>query len=139
MLAGANVIYGPGLINSGMDFDIAQFVADNEIIRMLRSIQRGFVVDDKAIAVDAIREVGIGKDFLSHDTTLENMRLHPMPECSDRDERGTWESRGKKTFIENCREKAITMLEAPSNHYLSDSTRSEFEKIIEREEANIRK
>lgn len=139
MLAGANVIYGSGLVNSGMDFDLAQFVADNEIIRMLRSVQRGFAVNDKAIAVDAIREVGIGKDFLSHDTTLENMRLHPMPEFTDRDERGTWESRGKKIFIENCLEKALEISKKPSNHYLSDSARSEFEKIIEREEAALKK
>ena len=53
-MAGANLIYGAGMIESGVTFDSAQFVMDNEIARMIKHIVGGIRVDDESLAVDDI-------------------------------------------------------------------------------------
>jgi len=51
-LAGTNLIYGLGMIESGVTFDYAQLVIDNEMARMVKQVVRGVRVDDEALAVD---------------------------------------------------------------------------------------
>ena len=44
-LAGTNLIYGLGMIESGVTFDYAQLVIDNEMARMVKHVVRGIRVD----------------------------------------------------------------------------------------------
>ena len=62
MLAGANIIYGAGMLELGMTFSYSQYVADDEIVRMLSRILRGIPSDDEHLAVDIIKEVGTLKN-----------------------------------------------------------------------------
>ena len=43
-LAGANLIYGPGMLESGIIFDFAQLVLDCEFVRMIKHTVRGFAI-----------------------------------------------------------------------------------------------
>jgi len=72
-LAGANLIYGPGMLESGITFDYAQLVLDSEFIRMIKHVIGGFAVDGESLAVDVIKSVGMSGDFLSQRHTLEHM------------------------------------------------------------------
>ncbi len=110
MLAGANMIYGAGMLELGMTFSPAQYVADDEIIRMLSRILRGIPTDDEHLAVDIIKEVGCGGEFLSHPHTFQNLRHNIFPEMIDRDDRETWNMMGKKTLAASAREKAIDII-----------------------------
>jgi len=76
-LAGANLIYGLGMLESGVTFDCGQFVMDNEFARMIKQCVRGIPVDDETLAVDDIAAVGSFGDFLSLDATLRRV-LHAM-------------------------------------------------------------
>ena len=49
-LAGANLIYGLGMIESGMTFDFGQLVMDDEFAGMIKQCVRGIRVDDEALA-----------------------------------------------------------------------------------------
>ena len=49
-LAGANVIYGLGMIESGMTFDFGQLVMDDEFAGMIKQCVRGIRVDDESLA-----------------------------------------------------------------------------------------
>lgn len=111
MLAGANIIYGAGMLELGMTFGYGQYVADNEIIRMVRRILRGVPTDDEHLAIDVIRETGIGGEFLSNEHTFKNLKHNIFPDMIDRDDRATWELMGSKTFISRADEKAIEILE----------------------------
>ena len=73
-MAGANLIYGAGMIESGVTFDSAQFVMDDEIARMIKHVVGGIRVDDESLAVDDIAAVGAFGDFLSLDATIRHMR-----------------------------------------------------------------
>ena len=83
-MAGANLIYGAGMIESGVTFDCAQFVMDNEIARMIKFAVAGIPVTDDSLAVDEIIGVGPLGDFLSLDSTLRHMRELSQPVILDR-------------------------------------------------------
>ena len=93
-LAGANLIYGSGMIESGVTFDCGQFVMDNEFARMIKHCVGGITVSDETLAVDDIAAVGAFGDFLSLDATLRHMRELSQPELLDRRVREDWEERG---------------------------------------------
>ena len=44
-LAGANQIYGAGMVESGVTFDLGQLVVDDEIARMIRHVLEGIPVN----------------------------------------------------------------------------------------------
>ena len=73
-LAGANLIYGLGMLESGVTIDYAQLVMDAEFARMVKFCVPGIPVTDATLSVDVIGEVGPFKDFLSHEDTYEGMR-----------------------------------------------------------------
>ena len=73
-LAGANLIYGLGMLESGVTIDYAQLVMDAEFARMVKFCVPGIPVTDETLSVDVIAEVGPFSDFLSHDDTYKGMR-----------------------------------------------------------------
>ena len=105
-LAGANLIYGAGMIESGVTFDSAQFVMDNEIARMIKHTIAGITVNDETLAVDDISAVGAFGDFLSLEATLRHMRELSQPAILDRREREDWEARGATDLYARAREQA---------------------------------
>lgn len=99
------------MLELGMTFSYSQYVADDEIVRMLSRILRGIPTDDEHLAVDIIKEVGCGGEFLSHPHTFQNLKHNIFPNIIDRDDRDTWNLMGKKTLIGSAREKAIDIIE----------------------------
>ena len=63
VFAGANIIYGGGILDSGIVMSLGQLVADADVIRMYRKAQEGIPVNDITMALDVIREVGIRGNF----------------------------------------------------------------------------
>ncbi len=53
-LAGANLIYGAGMTESGVTFDYAQYVLDNEIATMVKRAVGGIPVNDEDLGVEDI-------------------------------------------------------------------------------------
>jgi trimethylamine--corrinoid protein Co-methyltransferase len=107
-LAGANLIYGAGMIESGVTFDCGQFVIDNELARMIKHTVAGIPVEDDTLAVDDIHAVGPFRDFLSLDSTLQRMREQSQPKLLDRRVREDWEADGGRQIhavaLEQARE-----------------------------------
>ena len=111
-LAGANLIYGVGMFETGVTMDYGQLVMDNEFIGMMKYLLRGIPVSDETLAVDAIREVGIFGDFLTHDHTLKHMKTEQtFPELLDRQVREVWQNSGGTSVHERAWEKARHILE----------------------------
>ena len=105
-LAGANLIYGAGMIESGVTFDCGQLVMDNEIARMIKHVVGGIPVSDETLAVDDIAAVGSFGDFLCLDSTLRHMRELSQPTLIDRRVREDWEERGATDLYARSLEKA---------------------------------
>jgi len=95
-MAGANVLYGMGMLDMGMTFSYTQLLLDNEIANMVNHVTRGVEVTDVTMAVDTIREV-IGSPvnhFLMEEHTLEYMKEQSQPAIFNRLSRGNWISAG---------------------------------------------
>jgi len=130
-LAGANLIYGAGMIESGVTFDSAQFVMDNEIARMIKHIVGGIRVDDESLAVDDIASVGPFGDFLSLDATMRHMRELSQPEVLDRRVREDWEARGATDLYARCHAKAKQILDEYQPPQLDDDVKQRIRAIVE--------
>ena len=101
-LAGANVIYGLGMLEMGITFDLAQLVLDHEITRMILHSLQGVPVNDETLAVDVIKEMGIGKDYLSHESTYTHMKTQSRAQLMDRRMREDWEADGGKNIYQRA-------------------------------------
>ncbi len=110
-LAGANLIYGLGMLESGVTFDFGQLVVDNEIARMIKQCVRGIQVTDETLAVEDIDRVGSFGDFLSLDSTYRHMRGQSQPEFIDRRVREEWEESGSTSMYERACQKARQIIE----------------------------
>jgi len=130
-LAGANLIYGAGMIESGVTFDSAQFVMDNEIARMIKHVVAGIRVDDESLAVDDINAVGAFGDFLSLDATLRHMRELSQPALLDRRVREDWEARGGSDLYARCLAQAREVLAEYQPPQLDDDVKRRIRAIVE--------
>ena len=136
-MAGANLIYGPGMLESGITFDVAQLVLDNEFARMIKQTVRGFTVDDESLAVDVIKSVGPSKDFLAQEHTLKHMRTHSRPELIDRNEMETWHASGATDSYQRALEKARDILQNHKPEPLPEKVLAQMRSIITETEGEI--
>ncbi len=130
-LAGANLIYGAGMIESGVTFDCGQFVMDNEFARMIKHVVGGIPVDDETLAVDDIAAVGPFKDFLSLDATLKFMRAQSQPKYMDRRVREDWEAAGASDAYAVAKDAAVRILDEHHPEPLPDDVAARIHAIVE--------
>jgi trimethylamine--corrinoid protein Co-methyltransferase len=100
------------MTESGVTFDPAQFVLDNEYARLIKYAVRGVEVNDQTLLVDNIIAVGTHKDYLSLDSTLARMREPSTSQLLDRRVREDWEADGGHEVNVKARRKAIEILES---------------------------
>lgn len=74
VLAGAVGIGTLGHVENAVTFSPQQLVIDHEIVRGVRHILRPIEVNDETLALDAIREAGIGGNYLEQVHTAEHFR-----------------------------------------------------------------
>ena len=130
-MAGANQIYGAGMIESGVTFDLGQLVMDNEIARMIKFAVAGIAVTDESMAIDDIAGVGAFGDFLSLDATLNHMRELSQPTILDRRVREDWESRGATDLATRARARALELVESHQPAPVDPDTAEQVRRIIE--------
>jgi trimethylamine--corrinoid protein Co-methyltransferase len=130
-LAGANLIYGSGMIESGVTFDCGQFVMDNEFARMIKHCIGGITISDETLAVDDIARVGSFGDFLSLDATLHHMRELSQPRFLDRRVREEWEARGSTDLHTRCLAEAREVIAEYRPTPLDDDVKAAIHGIVE--------
>lgn len=136
-LAGANVIYGLGMLESGITFDYGKLVMDNEFARMIQLVVNGILINDETLAVDIINDVGPFKEFISHEHTMKHMYSQSKGELINRKIRERWVSAGSTDIYERATEKAKWILENHQPEPLSENVRGEMRAIIEKAEKEL--
>ncbi len=129
-LAGANLIYGLGMLESGVTIDYAQLVMDAEFARMVKFCVPGIRVTDETLSVDVIAEVGPFSDFLSHDDTYKGMRGQSQSKLIDRRVREDWAAAGSTTIYDRALAEARHILETHVPEPLPDGVADELRTII---------
>lgn len=111
-LGGANLIYGLGMLELGITFDFAQLVMDNEMAKMIKKSVSGISVTEETLAVDVIKQVGAGGEFVTNDHTFRHFKTaHSQSKLIDRRMRDTWLGLGGKDFTERAYEEAVFILQ----------------------------
>jgi len=136
-LAGANLIYGLGMLESGVTIDYAQLVMDAEFARMVKFCVPGIPVTDETLSVDVIAEIGPFRDFLSHDDTYRGMRGQSRSQLIDRRVREEWAADGATTVYERARREALRLLETHEPGPLPADVAAELARIIADAEAEV--
>jgi len=129
-LAGADLIYGPGMLESGITFDYAQLVLDSEFIRMIKHVINGFAIDARSLALEEIKSVGISGDFISQKHTLEHMQRLSRPEFLDRSRRQKWQAAGARDSYQQALEKTRDILHTHQPDPLPDQVLGDIRSII---------
>jgi trimethylamine--corrinoid protein Co-methyltransferase len=110
-LGGVNYITCVGTIESTTAAAHELLVIDDELIGSVERAVRGIEVNDTTKAVEIIKKVGPGGDYLMQEHTQKYFRTeHFIPSLCDRDKRDIWEKSGKKDMVGKAREKALAIL-----------------------------
>jgi trimethylamine--corrinoid protein Co-methyltransferase len=127
-MAGSDVVNGLGLLDSSQLLSFEQMVIDDEIVNMLRRVERGFEIDPEHLMLDLVADVGHDGHFLGQRRTLEYLRKgeHFQPKLSFRGAYQAWKDSGYDE-VETARERASQLLK---EHEVLPIT-SEQEKAIE--------
>ena len=136
-LAGVNVVYGLGMLESGVTIDFGQLVMDNEFAGMIKHVLNGIPVDDENLAVDVIHDIGPLKDFLAQKHTLKHMNSQSQPELIDRRRRSKWQELGGTDMYERASAKAREILETHEPDPLPDSVLETIRSIVEGAEEEL--
>ncbi len=126
---GADMLLGAGLLYGSRILSYEMLVMDAEIWSLVRAMHRGIVVDDETLALDAIRAVGPGGNFLAHKHTKKHMRALWLPTLMDRRPYGVWEEK-RDGAREWAREKAQALLRAHHPAPLDPRLAAELRRII---------
>ena len=121
----------------GMTIDYGQMVMDNEFARMIKYLVQGIAVNDETLAVDVIKEIGVGKDFLSHASTYKHMRTQSQPKLIDRRMREDWQAAGGTDIYQRALEEARYILENHKPDPLPDDVLAAIRAIVEEAEAEL--
>ena len=121
----------------GMTIDFGQMVMDNEFAKMIKFILNGIPVNDETLATDVIHEIGIGKDFLSHDSTFNYMRSQSQPKLIDRSTREEWKTAGSTDIYQRAQEEARHILETHQPDPLSNDVLAKMRSIVEEAEEEL--
>lgn len=106
--AGCDMFGQGGFLMDG--FSMEQLVLDNEVLGMLQKAGQGVVVDEDALAFEAIQRVGPGGNFLAERHTLKHARDFWLPSVFQRASYEQWEKNGMKHVLEHAHDKAEKIL-----------------------------
>lgn len=130
------MIYGLGMLEGGLTWDYAQMAMQNEMARMIMHTIKGIPISDEKMALEVVRSVGIGGEFISHEHTYAHYKELSKTELLDRKNRENWEAAGSKDIVETSYAKSIDILENYENQNpLSEDIQRQLKEIVLEAEA----
>jgi trimethylamine---corrinoid protein Co-methyltransferase len=137
-LAGANLIYGSGMLDSGMVLDYGKMILDDEINHNIKRIVKGVPVTETSLSVDLIKEVGHTGNFLTHPSTLDFFSGLIQPRLMNRESYENWSAKGRTDLHERAVENARELV---ANHHptpINEQAQLEIDEIIRETEKELR-
>lgn len=125
-MAGVNVIWGVGQLESQRTLSPEMMVIDDEIAGAVLRAARGVEVDDESLAYELVAELGSQPDYLGHPHTLRHFR----EELFEADlgyvgRREGWDQMGSPTAAERARDRIAAILDGPPESLLSEDVERE--------------
>jgi trimethylamine---corrinoid protein Co-methyltransferase len=95
-LSGGNLVHDIGYIDSGLTSSLSQIMFSSEAIGLIKHIVEGIPFDAEAKALDTIRSVGPGGQYMGEEHTLNNFRKIFSPFYMTRETYDSWAIKGEK-------------------------------------------
>ena len=131
------MIFGMGMLESGLTWSHGQLVLDNDIVKMVKHAVQGIDVTDDTMAVDIVKQAHKIKDFLHQKHTVQHMREQSRPELIDRQTRGAWQAKGGKDLTQTAREEARRIIKTHQPEPLSNDVKKTLREIVESAEKEL--
>ncbi len=139
-MTGSNILYGMGLLEMGIGFCYAQMLVDCEFVRMVRRVMQGIAVNRDTLAVEVIKAVGAGGNYLTEEHTLRHMRSeHSKSNLIDRRMRKGWEEAGEQDMITRARAEVFAILENHRPLPLEPETAGKLRQIVQEADDEYKK
>ncbi len=135
---GANLIHDIGYLGQGLLGSPASIVMCDEIVSYVKQIIRGFEIDRERMAVDLMRKIGPGGNYLAEKHTVKYFRTELWePKHLNRDNPDTWEQNGAVRYGDRVRQKALSILATYQPKAISTEVQSRIDAITRQVEANL--
>jgi len=130
----SDMLLGAGLLHGSRIFSYEQLLMDTEIWGIMHSMFQGIIVNEESLALNTIRQVGVGGNYFSHRHTLKHMRELWQPILMDRRPYSVWEKQrdGSRQW---ARAKAQQILKDYQPETVDPKILSEIKNIIAKFEA----
>ena len=136
-LAGANLVYGTGMLDSGMVLDYGKMIMDDEINHQIKRIVKGLPVNDTTLSVDLIKEVGLSGDYLTHPSTLGLFRELSTPKLMNRESYENWTAGGATDLHQRALQQARELVANHQPAPIGAQARREIDEIIRETEKEM--
>ena len=126
----SDMLLGVGFLHGSRIWSYEEMLMDCEIYGIVRKTLDGILVDDETLALDVIRAVGPGGQFLTQKHTRKHMRELWQPRLMDRRPYNVWEEKrdGARDW---ARQKAQDILKTHRPDPLDPKLAGELSRIIE--------
>jgi trimethylamine--corrinoid protein Co-methyltransferase len=126
----SDMLLGVGFLHGSRIWSYAEMLMDCEIYSIIRQVMQGIVVDDETLALDVIRAVGPGGNFLTQKHTRRHMRELFVPQFMDRRPYNEWQEK-RDGAADWATAKARQILETHQPDPLEPKLSAELQRIID--------
>lgn len=133
-LQGCNIMHDVFYIESGRTGSLELLVLTDEVISRTRKLLEGVNTGEEFLAVEAIRRVGPGGNFMGDKHTGRHFRESWQPTLSDFNSYSGWVAAGAKTMGEKAQERVRQIIENHRPEPLAEDVEQEIELILDRAE-----
>jgi trimethylamine---corrinoid protein Co-methyltransferase len=140
VMNGADLIQGPGALETSNMMSLEQIVVDDEIAGYCKRIRDGIDMSEVKDYYDDIADVKHGGHFFSKPNTLKACRSDEffIPALGERHTYEKWEALGRKDMYDMAHEKVEEILASPQKNPLSDDVIGKLEDIMRRADEELK-
>jgi len=137
-LSGANLVHDVGYLEYGLLGSYEMVVMVDEIIDEVKRFMRGIEVNKETIALDVIRKVGPGGNFLQEEHTLKHFKHEQwFPKILNRQNYSKWSESGSQTLKDKLNQKVKQILESHQPEPLHKDKEKSIAGIIKKSEERL--
>jgi len=103
---------------------------------MVKRIVRGMEINEETLALDVIREIGPGGQFLSHPHTLKHVSKLYMADIFNKESEVKWAKKGKKDVRVIAKSRVEQLLSQPPSQ--NKTLNEKLSMIVKKAEQEIR-
>ena len=135
LLHGANIVHDVGFMDAGLQQSLPLIAIADDLIGFLRAATAGVPVDDEALALDVVEELGASGDYLGHAHTLRHYKEPFHGRLIDKRSFAHWQRQGATTMEERAAAMVDDILSTHKVEPLPADVRRAIREVVQREQA----